>query len=149
MPKYARKKRATSAPKRRYYAKKKTTYRPKASYQRKRTNTRRLGSGSYAQRMQDQTFQYVKKKYTFVEPIVVGVGDDSALTTVSIMGGKNSTTPANCLTLRTADPDSLASNDMSQHQHFKITGCQVKIFWPEGTTPEATPVQWCMAYSGS
>ncbi len=123
MPKYARKRKATSsAPKRRYYAKKKTYTRPKSTTYRKRGHSRRLSSGRYAQHMQDQTFQYVKKKYTFVEPIIVGVGDEAAVTTISIMGGKNSTTPANCLTLRSANPDGLASNDMSQHQHFKITG---------------------------
>ncbi len=79
MPKYARKRKATSAPKRRYYAKKKApAYRAKTTTTRRRRNSRGLRSGSYAKHMQDQTFQYVKKKYTFVEPIIVGVGDDSA-----------------------------------------------------------------------
>ncbi len=99
--------------------------------------------------MQDSTFQYVKKKYTFVTPITCNSGDKSRSTCVSIMGGCNSTNPDDCVTLGKVDPDGMATKDMSQYQHFKITGCNIKIFFPEGTTPTATPISWAIAYSGS
>ncbi len=60
MPKYARKKKTTyTQPKRRYYRKKTAYVAPrKVTYVAKKRSTRRLksGSGSYAKRMQDNTF---------------------------------------------------------------------------------------------
>ena len=38
---------------------------------------------------------------------------------------------------------------MELYQFAKITGVAFKIFFPEGTTPEATPCQWAMGYSAS
>ncbi len=62
MPKYARKKKSTytAQPKRRYYKKKTAYVAPRKityTYTKKRTSRRmRSGSGSYAKRMQDNTF---------------------------------------------------------------------------------------------
>ena len=36
---------------------------------------------------------------------------------------------------------------MDLYQYAKITGVAFKLLFPEGTTPEATPVQWAMGYS--
>jgi len=36
---------------------------------------------------------------------------------------------------------------MNLYQYFKITGVAFKVFFPEGTTPEATPISWSMGYS--
>jgi len=60
--------------------------------------------------------------------------------TISHIGGHNSSDPGNTLSLTSANPDSLAGNDMDAYQYFKITGVAFKMFFPEGTTPEATPV---------
>lgn len=38
---------------------------------------------------------------------------------------------------------------MQQYQFFKVTGVSYKLFFPEGTTPSATPVQWALAYSAN
>ncbi len=38
---------------------------------------------------------------------------------------------------------------MDAYQFFKITGVAYKIFFPAGTTPGATPVQWSLGYSAS
>lgn len=43
----------------------------------------------------------------------------------------------------------MLTNDMDAYQYFRITGMAFKIFFPEGTTPEATPVQWSMGYSNN
>lgn len=43
----------------------------------------------------------------------------------------------------------MASIDMGQYQFFRITGVAFKLFFPEGTTPESTPVQWSLAYSAN
>ena len=36
---------------------------------------------------------------------------------------------------------------MELYQYAKITGVAFKLLFPEGTTPEATPVQWSLGYS--
>lgn len=38
---------------------------------------------------------------------------------------------------------------MKAYQYFKITGVSYKIFWPEGTDLDNTPVQWAMGYSSN
>lgn len=38
---------------------------------------------------------------------------------------------------------------MRAYQYFRITGMAFKVFFPEGTTPAATPVQWSMGYSNN
>lgn len=118
MPKYARKKKSSYAtqPKRRYYRKKTAYVAPrKVTYVAKKRSTRRLrsGSGSYAKRMQDNTFQYQKKKYTAVFPVRIAAGNDSTAATISIMGGRNSTTPNETITLAQCNPDDLLTNDMA------------------------------------
>lgn len=65
------------------------------------------------------------------------------------MGGRSLSTPNNTVTIADCDPDGMATDDMKQHQHFKITGMACKLFFPEGTDSESTPQQWSMAYSGS
>jgi len=56
------------------------------------------------------------------------------------MGGRNSTEPDQTLVLADVNPDDMLNNDMQQHQHFKITGMQSKLFFPEGTDQDSTPV---------
>lgn len=43
----------------------------------------------------------------------------------------------------------MAALDMRAYQFAKITGVAFKMFFPEGTTPEATPVQWSLGYSAN
>ncbi len=43
----------------------------------------------------------------------------------------------------------MASSDMRLYQYFRITGMAFKVFFPEGITPAATPVQWSMGYSNN
>ncbi len=83
---------------------------------------------------------FVKKKYTFVSPINMAVGVDAANVTISHIGGKNSTTPANTFSLKDADPDGMTTSDMKLYQFFKISGVAFKMFWPEGTSAQDTPV---------
>lgn len=110
MPKYVRRKtsyRKKPAPRR--------SYKPAVKYTKKRyakRSSRRVGSGRYAKKMQDQTFMYTKKKYTEVIPIIIRQGDIDASATISIMGGKNSTSPLATYTVGSVDPDGMLSNDM-------------------------------------
>ena len=53
------------------------------------------------------------------------------------------------MSLKYLDPDAMASTDMRLYQYFRITGLAFKVFFPEGTTPAATPVQWSMGYSNN
>lgn len=100
-------------------------------------------------RMQKAAYSYVKKKYTTVQPLIAGIGENSVSGTISHIGGRNSTTPSQTVTLAEADPDGMLTQDMENYQFFKITGVAYKLFFPEGTTPAATPVQWSLAYSAS
>lgn len=90
--------------------------------------------------MQKKSYSYVKKKYTLVRTIDIAAGSDVRETTISHIGGPNVTEPAGTFTLANVNPDNMASVDMRAYQYFKITGVAFKIFFPEGTTPEATPV---------
>jgi len=99
--------------------------------------------------MQKAAYSYVKKRYTAVIPIEMEAGIDSVSSVISHIGGTNISNPANTLTLTKADPDNMASTDMLAYQFFKITGVAFKLFFPEGTTPEATPVQWSLGYSAN
>lgn len=74
MAKYARKKTTYTSRPKKYYAKKRTNYtaaKRAPVYRRKRT-FKSSGSGRYARGMQESTFQYTKKKYTLVVPVIVG-----------------------------------------------------------------------------
>ncbi len=44
------------------------------------------------------------------------------------------------ITLFDVDQDDQLSTDMELYQYLKITGVAFKLLFPEGTTPEATPV---------
>lgn len=43
--------------------------------------------------------------------------------------------------------DTQLETDMDLYQFFKITGVQVKLFFPMPTTLVNSPVQWALAYS--
>lgn len=108
MAKYARKKTTYSPRPKKYYAKKRTyTAAKRAPVYRKKRSYKSSGSGRYARGMQESTFQYTKKKYTRVFPVVIQEGTDNSAITVSIMGGRNSTSPIDTLTLEAVDPDGL------------------------------------------
>lgn len=113
----------------------------------KKKTFRRRGKGM--NRMQKAAYSIVKKKYTTVEPIIMDEDEFELAITISHLAGRNATDPASTLTLHDANPDNMALADMKQYQFFRITGVSYKIFFPEGTTPEATPVQWSMAYSAN
>ncbi len=127
--------------KKRYTSKKR--YGSKRRYK-KKTKGARIGKS-----MQNKSYSYVAKKYTSVETLDIPVGRDIFQTTISHFGGKNATNPAATVTLSNVNPDNMLSNDMAAYQYFRITGMAFKVFFPEGTTPAATPVQWSMGYSNN
>jgi len=100
-------------------------------------------------RMQKAAYSYVKKKYTTVLPVTVRAGEDYASVTVSHIGGRNSTRPLSTLAVTSANPDNMATADMDAYQFFKITGVAYKLFFPSGTDPGSTPVQWSLGYSAN
>ncbi len=125
------------------YSKSRKPMRKRRSYKKKSTGR------SIARTMQSKSLSYVKKKYTVVIPINVAVGEEFAETTISHMGGKNAANVINTLTINNCNPDNMLIDQMQLYQFFKITGVGFKIFFPEGTNPESTPVQWSMAYSSN
>ena len=82
----------------------------------------------------------MKKKYTAVLPIVSTVGNNVAEATISHIGGVNAGAPNLTFNINTCNPDGMLIADAALYQYFKIIGVAFKIFFPEGTTPEATPV---------
>lgn len=126
------------ASKRRYGIKKRRSYRRK-------TLAAKVGRS-----MQRKSLSFVKKKYTFVTPIQFDDASNATGLTISHIGGINTNAPvASTLTLGDANPDNIASTDMKAYQFFRITGVGFKIFWPEGTDLNNTPVQWSMGYSSN
>jgi len=69
----------------------------------------------------------------------MAIGKDRFEATISHVGGKNATNSNGTITLFSANPDGMAKRDMASYQYFKITGLGIKMFFPEGTTPAATP----------
>lgn len=114
------------------------------TYRKKRTTRRRYKrktkGGKIGKRMQRQSLSFVQKKYTFVQPVNVLAGEDSAALTISHIGGKNNAEPAQTITLFDANPDNMLADQMRLYQFFKISGVAFKIFFPEGTSVGATPV---------
>ena len=114
------------------------------TYRRKRTTKRRYKrktkGGKIGKRMQRQSLSFVQKKYTFVQPINVAAGEDTAALTISHVGGKNNAEPAATVTLFDANPDNMLADQMRLYQFFKISGVAFKLFFPEGTSVGATPV---------
>lgn len=92
---------------------------------------------------------FVKKKYTAVFPIRVLANQSSSETTISHIGGRNSAGTANTINLASCNPDGLTTSDMGLYQFFRITGVAFKMFFPEGTDPGSTPVQWAMGFSSN
>ncbi len=99
--------------------------------------------------MQRMAMSFVKKKYTTVVPLRVAAGNSSVEFTISHIGGRNVTTPASTQVITDANPDGMLIADMALYQFFKISGVAFKLFWPEGTEAETTPVQWAMGYSSN
>lgn len=92
---------------------------------------------------------FVKKKYTVVLPLRVAAGANVVESTISHIGARNAAAPASTITVTQCDPDGMATSDMELYQFFKISGVAFKLFWPEGTDPGSTPVQWAMGYSSN
>lgn len=95
--------------------------------------------------MQNKSLSYVKKKYTAVTPIKIAAGNNENFLTISHVGGKNTsptgpTALTQTVTLTDCNPDNMLSKDMELYQYFKITGVAFKLFFPEGTDPNNTPV---------
>lgn len=125
-------------PKRTLNVKKSTYRRRRRMYRKKkRSSAQRIARG-----MQNKSLSYVKKKYTAVTPIRLNPGTNVFSVTISHVGGINTNVvnPGNTIVLPDCDPDGLLSNDMKAYQYFKITGVAFKIFWPEGTDLDNTPV---------
>ena len=117
------------------------------TYRKKRNTKRRTKGARIAKKMQNAASTYVKQKYTTVFPIVIPAAGEVAQTTISHIGAKNATTTAATLSLTDCNPDQKLFTNMNLYQYFKITGVAFKVFFPEGTTPEATPISWSMGYS--
>jgi len=137
-------------PKKSYTAKKRTTYKRRPKITKRSRSVSRASAkrkATRANRMQSTAYSWVKKKYTFVTPLRIAQGQSELARTICHVGNENQNTPGACYTLTNADPDGIATEDMKLYQFFRITGVAFKLFWPEGTDPESTPVQWSMAYS--
>lgn len=63
-------------------------------------------------RMQNSSYTWVKKKYTFVTPLRIAAGQSEYARTICHIGNENTSTPGACLTLTDADPDGIAISDM-------------------------------------
>lgn len=125
----------------------------KSTYRRRRRafKKRRSVGAKIARSMQNKALSYVKKKYTAVQPIKIAGTAGAAFLTVSHIGGVNTNSPTidDTVTIKDCNPDGMLDSDMKLYQFFRITGVSIKIFWPEGTDVNNTPVQWSMAYSSN
>jgi len=110
----------------------------------KKTKGARIGKS-----MQNKSYSYIAKKYTAVQPLTAPALQDNVQLTISHFTGKNTTNPIITVTINNVDPDGMCTRDMESYQYFRITGMAFKLFFPEGTTPAATPVQWSMGYSNN
>lgn len=127
----------------------KKRYTPKKRYGSKRRYKKKTKGARIGKSMQNKSYSYIAKKYTAVQTLEIPAGSDFFQTTISHFGGRNTTTPLATVTLNQVNPDNMLSNDMRAYQYFRITGMAFKVFFPEGTTPAATPVQWSMGYSNN
>ncbi len=113
----------------------------KRVFRRKRRTFKRKSKGARSgKKMQRMAMSFVRKKYTTVIPLRVAAGNSSVEFTISHIGGRNVTTPASTQVVTDANPDGMLLEDMSLYQFFKISGVAFKLFFPEGTEAETTPV---------
>lgn len=125
------------------------SYKKKRPMRRKRTAKKSKGARS-GKAMQNKSYSFVAKKYTLVQPLTATALSDNNQFTISHFGGKNSNGAAtDTISIFNTDPDGMCTRDMASYQYFRITGMAFKLFFPEGTTPQATPVQWSMGYSNN
>lgn len=117
---------------------KKSTYRRRKRMMRK---SRKTLAAKVGRSMQKKALSFVKKKYTYVAPIQFDDGANATSITISHIGGINTNSLlASTLTLGDANPDGIAEIDMKAYQFFRITGVGFKLFFPEGTDLNNTPV---------
>ena len=93
---------------------------------------------------------YVRKRYTKTFSPTCAENKDRISFTIAHIGNRNSNSdPGETVTLYDVNQDNQLKSDMGLYQFAKITGVAFKLYFPEGTTPEATPIQWSMGYSAS
>lgn len=88
----------------------------KSTYRRRRRafKKRRSAGQKIARKMQNKSLSYVKKKYTTVFPIDLGLGEDKAEFTISHIGGINTNAPIGAThTLKDSNPDGMLTSDMA------------------------------------
>ncbi len=90
---------------------------------------------------------WIRKKYTRVFTMDCEAGSDVWEQTVSLIGGRNSTGPADTVTLFDTNQDNQLRSDMELYQFFRIRGVALKMFFPMPTDVASSPVQWTCAYS--
>lgn len=78
-------------------------------YKKKRTTKR---SSKFARRQQQSAMTWIRKKYTKVFTMEVEAGTDSWEQTISLIGGRNATGPADTTTLFDVNQDNQLSADM-------------------------------------
>ena len=122
------------------------------SFGRKRRSFRRRkgfrkGSSRGAKKQQRAAMTWIRKKYTRVFTIDAEAGSDVWEQTVSLIGGRNATTPADTVTLTDVNQDNQLRTDMGLYQFFRIRGVAIKMFFPMPTDVASSPVQWTCAYS--
>lgn len=127
----------------------KKRYTSKKRYGHKRRYKKKTKGARIGKSMQNKSYSYIAKKYTAVQPLTAVALSDNTQLTISHFSGKNTTNPIPTVTLFNVDPDGMTTRDMESYQYFRITGMAFKLFFPEGTTPAATPVQWSMGYSNN
>lgn len=117
-------------------------------FSRRRFSTRRRRSGGvagkFARGMQNRALTYVRKRYTkvFTMDVTGSPSQDTWERTISHIHNRNANASDvnDTITLFDVDQDDQLSTDMELYQYLKITGVAFKLLFPEGTTPEATPV---------
>ncbi len=90
---------------------------------------------------------WIRKKYTRVFTMDCEAGSDVWEQTISLIGGRNQTSPADTTTLVDTNQDNQLRSDMELYQFFRIRGVAIKMFFPMPTDVASSPVQWTCAYS--
>lgn len=120
------------------------------SYKKKRPMRRRRttkGSSKYAKRQQNSAMTWIRKKYQKVITMEIPAGSDVWQKTVSLIGSKNSTSPADTYTVSEVNNDAQLGRDVGLYQFFRIRGVAIKMLFPMPTNVDSSPVQWSIGYS--
>ncbi len=92
---------------------------------------------------------WIRKKYTKVFPVEIAANANESTSTISFIGGRNSSAPAGTITIADVNQNNNIRTDMTLYQFFRIRGVSFKIFFPMPTDVASSPVQWSIGYSAN